>query len=67
MVLPEFQTPTIFDHDCGFNRSTNYQVLKIAKIISYTFYMNANVTIIFGSQFRWLSPAKGEVRSKQPK
>jgi hypothetical protein len=47
VALAEFETPTIFDHDCDFNRSTSYMPLKFVEIIQCTLYINRNVSIIF--------------------
>jgi hypothetical protein len=37
--LTEFQTLTIFDLNCNFNRNTFYRLYKIVKIIDYTLYI----------------------------
>jgi hypothetical protein len=51
-IYRSFKLRHFFDCDCSFNHSTSDRPLKIVKIIIYTFYINVNVKIILGSDFR---------------
>jgi hypothetical protein len=44
--LAKLQSPTIFDHDFYFHRSTLYTPPKIVKIIVYIIHIHRNACII---------------------